>query len=221
MVKQFYMPIRIFIYEDNEHLRNSLSALFQWNNDYQLVLAKQNPATILEDLKSESPDVILMDIDMPLMDGVSAVKLLRANAIEIPVIMLTIFDDNENIYNAICTGANGYLLKNDFENVISAIRDVLNGGAPMTGSVARKVLQSFSKINPSKNSTLELLTERENQILQSLVKGMSYKMIADHSGLSIDTIRTHIKKIYKKLQVNSATEAIYKFTNERFLNILI
>ena len=123
--------------------------------------------------------------------------------------------DSDNMNNAICAGANGYLLKNDFENVISAIREVLKGGAPMTGSVARKILNSFSKSSPSKGNVPETLTEREIEILDLLVKGYSYKMMADKLQLSIDTIRTHIKKIYKKLQVNSATEAIYAFSKFR------
>ncbi|MFZ1516405.1 MAG: response regulator transcription factor, partial [Saprospiraceae bacterium] len=148
------------------------------------------------------------------MNGIEAVSLLRSNNRGTPVIMLTIFDDSDNIYNAICAGASGYLLKNDFEHVISAIKDVLNGGAPMTGSVARKVLQSFSKSSPAKSEKTEQLTTRECEILDELVRGCSYKMIADKLELSIDTIRTHIKKIYKKLQVNSATEAIYKISKQ-------
>ncbi|MBK9726750.1 MAG: response regulator transcription factor [Saprospiraceae bacterium] len=209
------MPIRIIIYEDNDHLRSSLCSLFMWNQDFEVLSAKANPSEVLNDIQEFNPDVILMDIDMPIMNGIEALGIIRGKQIEIPVIMLTIFDDNDNIYNAICAGANGYLLKNDFENVISAIREVLKGGAPMTGSVARKILNSFSKSSPSKGNVPETLTEREIEILDLLVKGYSYKMMADKLQLSIDTIRTHIKKIYKKLQVNSATEAIYAFSKFR------
>lgn len=209
------MPIRIIIYEDNDHLRSSLCSLFMWNQDFEVLSAKANPSEVLNDIQEFNPDVILMDIDMPIMNGIEALGIIRGKQIEIPVIMLTIFDDNDNIYNAICAGANGYLLKNDFENVISAIREVLKGGAPMTGSVARKILNSFSISSPSKGNVPETLTEREIEILDLLVKGYSYKMMADKLQLSIDTIRTHIKKIYKKLQVNSATEAIYAFSKFR------
>ncbi|MBK8485975.1 MAG: response regulator transcription factor [Saprospiraceae bacterium] len=209
------MLIRIIIYEDNDHLRSSLCSLFMWNQDFEVLSAKANPSEVLNDIQEFNPDVILMDIDMPIMNGIEALGIIRGKQIEIPVIMLTIFDDNDNIYNAICAGANGYLLKNDFENVISAIREVLKGGAPMTGSVARKILNSFSKSSPSKGNVPETLTEREIEILDLLVKGYSYKMMADKLQLSIDTIRTHIKKIYKKLQVNSATEAIYAFSKFR------
>lgn len=208
------MSVRIIIYEDSDHLRSSLCSLFHWNNEMEVMLAKPNPSEVLKDIEDFRPDVILMDIDMPVMNGIQAVTLIRSKELNIPIIMLTIFDDNEHIYDAICAGASGYLLKNDFENIISAIKDVLNGGAPMTGSVARKVLNSFAKASMVKKENIEQLTERENEILQELVKGCSYKMIADKLSLSIDTIRTHIKKIYKKLQVNSATEAIYKIANQ-------
>jgi DNA-binding NarL/FixJ family response regulator len=208
------MSVRIVIYEDSDHLRSSLCSLFQWNKEMEVMLAKPNPSEVLKDIDEYRPDVILMDIDMPVINGIEAVTLLRSNNLNLPIIMLTIFDDSEHIYNAICAGASGYLLKNDFENIISAIKDVLNGGAPMTGSVARKVLNSFARPSIVKKENIEQLTERENEILQELVKGCSYKMIADKLELSIDTIRTHIKKIYKKLQVNSATEAIYKITNK-------
>ena len=139
------MSVRIIIYEDSDHLRSSLCSLFQWNKEMEVMLAKPNPSEVLKDIDEYRPDVILMDIDMPVINGIEAVTLLRSNNLTLPIIMLTIFDDSEHIYNAICAGASGYLLKNDFENIISAIKDVLNGGAPMTGSVARKVLNSFAR----------------------------------------------------------------------------
>lgn len=211
------MPIKLFIYEDNEHLRNSLTYLFKFNQEFEAVVIKPNPSSVLNDYEKYRPDVILMDIDMPVMTGIEAVSKLRENRHDVPVIMLTVFDDGDNIFNAICAGANGYLLKNDFEHIIPAIRDVLKGGAPLTGSVARMVLSAFANKRPSKAAKLESLTDRENQILELLVLGFSYKMIADKLDLSLDTIRTHIKKIYKKLQVNSATEAVYKAKLEGLL----
>ncbi|MBK9631994.1 MAG: response regulator transcription factor [Saprospiraceae bacterium] len=215
------METKILIYEDNESLRNSLVAFLQFSKEYKIVASNENPSKILEDIKSYSPDLILMDIDMPILDGISAVSLMRANGLDIPVIMLTIFEDNENIYNAICAGASGYLFKNDLENIHDAIKDVLNGGAPLTGIVAKKIIQSFAGKKMETPVKHELLSEKENQILQELVKGQSYKMIADALHISIDTVRTHIKKIYKKLEVNSATEAIYKTKQNRIFGILL
>ncbi|MFN8279423.1 MAG: response regulator transcription factor [Saprospiraceae bacterium] len=204
------MSFRLLIYEDNENLRQSMNALFSLNPSYQLVECKSNPVDVLTDISQFQPEVILMDIDMPYMDGITALSTIRKAGIEIPVIMLTIFDDQDNIYKAICAGASGYILKHDLENIGPAIQDVLGGGAPMSGPIAKKVLSYFSGMPVEKKSLPENLTEREIEILNFLKKGLSYKMIAEECNLSIDTIRTHIKKIYKKLQVNSATEAIYK-----------
>jgi DNA-binding NarL/FixJ family response regulator len=165
----------------------------------------------MEDIKIFKPDVIIMDIDMPPSNGVEALKLLRKQYDTLPVIMLTVFEDNDNIINAICAGASGYLLKKDIEQLMPAIKDVLQGGAPMTSSVARKVLQLFPGKQEKKVNT-ESLTQRESEILNWLVKGYSYKMIATETNLNVETVRSHLKKIYRKLQVRSATEAVYKAT---------
>jgi DNA-binding NarL/FixJ family response regulator len=165
----------------------------------------------LEDLRKYDIAVILMDINMPIMTGIEAVKLIRSKFIETPVIMLTIFDDDENIYNAICAGANGYLLKSDLDRVSPAITEVLNGGAPLTGSVAKRILNNVrSPVTLSLNAPTSKLSPKETEILESLARGNSYKMISNELKLSIDTVRTHIRSIYKKLQVNSALEAINK-----------
>lgn len=181
----------------------------QWNSEFELVAAMPDATGILEDIKTFHPDVILMDIDMPPSNGVESLKVLRKQYEALPVIMLTVFEDNDNIINSICAGANGYLLKKDMEQIIPAIKDVLNGGAPMTSSVARKVLQLFPGKQEKKICT-ENLTHRESEILHWLVKGYSYKMIAGELNVNIETVRSHIKKIYKKLHASSATEAIYK-----------
>lgn len=209
------MPINILIYEDNENLSNSIKTMFQWNPDYIVVGALPHPKSILTDIKILSPDIILMDIDMPVLNGVDALRLIRHNGLTIPVIMLTVFEDDENILNAIQSGASGYLLKKNFDQIIPAILEVFSGGAPMSGSIARRVLQLFSKIKTAPVEADHLLSPREKQILDLLVKGFSYKMIAEQIEISIDTIRSHIKKIYRKLEVNSATEAIYRYTNQK------
>lgn len=202
--------IRVLLYEDNDNLRNSLASLLKLQADVELAAAMNNAQTVLIDIASFSPDVILMDIDMPGITGIEALKQLRQQHPDLAVIMLTVFEDNDHVFDAICAGASGYLLKKNIDQIIASIKDVLDGGAPMTGSIARKVLQLFPKpAAPSSDNDYQL-SVRENDLLQLLVKGYSYKMIADAMNISIETVRSHIKKIYRKLQVNSATEAIYK-----------
>jgi DNA-binding NarL/FixJ family response regulator len=198
----------ILIYDDNEALRISMEALISDHEDLNLLAAKPSAKRVVEDIREFEPDVILMDIDMPEINGVEAVKLIRKVNEHIPVIMLTVFDDNENIFNAICAGASGYILKRyASEEIPSAIRDVMSGGAPMTGSVARKVLQMVPVAKNEERENYDL-SKRETELLQLLVNGFSYKMIGFEMNISIDTVRSHIKKIYDKLHVHSATEAV-------------
>ncbi len=207
------MPLNILIYEDNIHLGASLHTLFDWNQEYKVLAVQTNPGSILTDLAVLKPDIILMDIDMPVMTGVEALKLIRKNNIQLPVIMLTVFEDDENIIEAIQSGANGYLLKKNVDRIIPAIQDVLSGGAPMSGYVARRVLELFAQRKNSNDTNTDFdLTVREKEILDLLVKGYSYKMMAGELDIAIDTVRNHIKKIYRKLEVNSATEAVYRYT---------
>lgn len=202
--------VRVLLYDDNESLRSSIRTMLTWNEAFEVVAAFPDSHHVVEDIMQYTPDVILMDIDMPPSNGIETVKVLRAKYPDLPVIMLTVFEDNDHIIDAICAGANGYLLKKDIDQVVSSIKDVLNGGAPMTSSVARKVLQLFPRRTPQVEDSTSSLTAREKEILNFLVKGYSYKMIASELSLSVDTIRTHIKNIYKKMQVSSATEAVYK-----------
>lgn len=201
----------MLIFEDNQNLRFSIETMLEWNADFNLLKAMPDANTVEETLKSYQPDVILMDIDMPGTNGINALKKIRASNQQVQVIMLTVFEDETNIFDAICAGANGYILKKNFDQIPTAIMDVMAGGAPMTSSIAKKVLSFIPKKPGNQNQTLELLTARETEILEYVVKGFSYKMIASELDISVETIRSHIKKIYKKLQVNSATEAIYKY----------
>jgi DNA-binding NarL/FixJ family response regulator len=210
------MAIKVLLYEDNEYLRVSLQAMLQFQNDIELMAAMPNAQTVLTDIDTLHPDVILMDIDMPKVNGIRALEITRQRYPDLPVIMLTVFEDNEHIYNAICAGANGYLLKKNFDQIVPAIKDVLNGGAPMTSSVAKQVL-AFLPRNVGATTAANQLSDRETQLLQLLVKGFSYKMIANQLNITLETVRTHIKKIYKKLQVNSATEAAYKAVHEKLI----
>lgn len=205
------MAINVLIFEDNNNLRFSIETMLEWNADFNLIKAMPDANSLDEILKTYHADVILMDIDMPGLNGIEALKKIRQQNLEVHVIMLTIFEDENNIFDAICAGANGYLLKKNFDQVPAAIMDVMAGGAPMTSSIAKKVLSFVPKKQINHQNTTELLTQRETQILEYVIKGFSYKMIASELQISIETIRSHIKKIYKKMQVNSATEAIYKY----------
>src|SRR5882757_8882536 len=172
------MPVRILMYDDHEALRQSMETLIREEPDMQMIAAMSNAETVETDVRELKPDVVLMDIDMPAVNGVSAVKRIRQVDASLPIIMLTVFDDNENIFNAICAGASGYMLKSyTMEELPAAIRDVLRGGAPMTGSVARKVLGMVPQVKGTEPESGGL-TLKETAILQYLVKGYSYEMIA-------------------------------------------
>lgn len=213
------MATKVLIYDDNIALRNSMQVLLQDMQGIDVVAAMPNASTVEEDLRVFNPDVILMDIDMPEVNGVEAVKLIRKLNNQLPVIMLTVFDDNENIFAAICAGASGYILKRyASEEIPAAIQNVLTGGAPMTGTVARKVLQMVPQAKTEQHEKSDL-SAKETAILQYLVNGYSYKMIAAEIGISIDTVRFHIKKIYDKLHVHSATEAVSKALKDQLLSL--
>jgi DNA-binding NarL/FixJ family response regulator len=213
------MAIKILLYDDNEALRVSMQALIQDDPGFELLAAMPNAETVATDIDTLNPQVILMDIDMPVVNGVQAVRTVRKLNKELPIIMLTVFDDNENIFNAICAGASGYILKRyATEEIANAIRNVISGGAPMTGSVARKVLQMVPQAKNEEQEKSDL-SARETTILQLLVNGFSYKMIATELKMSIDGVRFHIKKIYDKLHVHSATEAVSKALKNKLMSI--
>jgi DNA-binding NarL/FixJ family response regulator len=209
------MSIKVLLYEDNENLRKSVQTLLLWNDEFDVVAAMPDASSVKEDISILKPDMILMDIDMPGCNGVEAVKQLRSVDENLPVVMFTVFDDDENIFNAICAGANGYLLKKNIDQLPASIIDVMTGGAPMTSSVAKRVLTFIPKQKAEKSAEAENLSPREREILEYIVKGYSYKMIAAELNIATETVRSHIKKIYKKLQVNSATEAIYKYSKSQ------
>lgn len=204
------MPYRIIIYEDHPFLRKSFAELINSSDQFELVGAFENCDEVIEQMKALHPDVALMDIEMPGTGGLEGLRIIKKDFAYVQVIMLTVFDDNEKVLEAICAGASGYLLKKTLpEKILDAIQDVMDGGAPMTPVIAKKVLHLFPKAT-SEQSEFNKLTTKEQKVLQLLESGCSYKMIAGECDITIETVRTHIKHIYNKLQVHSATEAIKK-----------
>ncbi|MFM2393022.1 MAG: hypothetical protein RLZZ546_1004 [Bacteroidota bacterium] len=200
---------KILIYEDNNDLRKSLVKLLQMEESFEVVGHFENCVNIKSDIEKLHPSVIIMDIDMPYMTGVEGVVIAKQHFPEIEIIMHTIFEDNDHVFEAISSGANGYLLKNESnEKVISSIKDLLRGGAPMSSSIARKLLKHHQ--HKTKFTNTEALTPRELEIITELSKGLSYKMAAAKLFISIETVRSHCKKIYEKLQVHSLAEAVNK-----------
>lgn len=209
------MPTLI-LYEDNPLLRDSIQSMLVLHDSIKLLGAFESPLEVVNHIKELNPDLLLMDIDMPGMSGIEAVTKVRTINKNIPILMLTVFDDNQHVFDAICAGASGYLLKKHISaKLFSAIDEVMEGGAPMSPSIARMVLQAMQqkKINDNPYQ----LTPKEKEVLTSLSKGNSYKMIGVEQAISIDTVRSHIKKIYEKLHVHSQTEAVSKAIHEKLV----
>ncbi|MBC8046139.1 MAG: response regulator transcription factor [Fimbriimonadaceae bacterium] len=211
--------IRVVIFEDNKHYRESLYFIINGTPGYSCVGAWADCTDAIFQIKQSKPDVVLMDIEMPEMNGIDGVKKIKSEFRDLQILMQTVFDDDDNIFNAICAGASGYLLKNGTPSeLINAINDVYQGGSPMSTNVARKVLQLFQKFAPvyPDNENYNL-TSREKEILQLLVEGKSYKMIAVKYDIAYETVRSHMKHIYKKLHVESISEAILKVINQKII----
>jgi DNA-binding NarL/FixJ family response regulator len=208
------MTLSILLYEDNDLLRESIGSMLQLDNNFRVTGSFNNVMAAEKQVAELNPSIILMDIDMPGRTGIEALKAIRGAGIGIPVLMLTVFDDTQNVFDAICAGASGYLLKKHISSkLFDAIHEVMNGGAPMSPSIAHMVITSMQKsvANPYQ------LTTREQEILSSLSKGNSYKLIASDYAISVDTVRAHIKKIYEKMHVHSQTEAVSKAIKERLV----
>lgn len=199
--------IRVSIFDDNDSLRETLSLVFDATDDLIVTGQYAHALDAVTAVRRDQPDVILMDIDMPGRTGIEAVRLICQHQSPPKILMLTVFDDTERIFSAIQAGAVGYLLKKTSSGkLIESIRDVMQGGAVMTPSIALKVMEAFRQPKPNTYA----LTEKEKEVLQRLVAGDSYKLIADHCHMSMGTVRTHIVNIYEKLHVNSKSEAVVK-----------
>ncbi|MEX2592968.1 MAG: response regulator transcription factor [Anditalea sp.] len=209
--------IKLLIYEDNPQLREGLTMLIDGSEEFQVLGAFRNCSNVAYEVGAYKPDVILMDIDMPGVNGLEGLKIIRKQNTQVSILMLTVFDDNKNIFEALLNGANGYILKKTPPvKLLEYIQEASTGGAPMTASVAAQVLKMFSQINLPADHDYHL-SAREKQVLQLLVKGYSYKMIAAEMFIAIDTVRSHIKKIYEKLHVNSKSEAVAKAFRDRLV----
>jgi DNA-binding NarL/FixJ family response regulator len=209
--------VEVLIYEDNNDMREALEQLVQRTSGFKLLGAFPDCMAVEVQVKKFLPDVILMDIDMPGITGIQAVQMIRHFDIDVQILMLTVFDTNEKIFDALCAGASGYLLKKTTPSkIVEAINDVSSGGSPITPEIAKKVLGHFSR-QPLKTEKIYNLTKREKDILFCLTQGYSYKMIGTQLEISIDTVRFYIKQTYLKLQVNSAPEAIAKALREHIV----
>lgn len=211
------MAISVLLYEDNSNLLESVCSLLSLTDEFVVAGAFDNSLKVEEQVRKLQPDIILMDIDMPGRTGIEAVQKIRVFNTGAQIIMLTIFDDNNHVFDALRAGANGYLLKKNLsDKLIASMKEVLTGGAPMSPAIARMIVSQMQQEQPSQPDDYKL-TSREKDILSSLSKGNSHKMIADEAGISIETVRSHLKKIYEKLQVHSQTEALSKAFKERLV----
>ena len=213
------MGYSILIYEDNINLRQSLKLLLQSEPLFNVVGAFTHCDNVVNEIEELQAGLIIMDIDMPGIGGIKGVKKAKENYPDVKIIMHTVFDDDSRIFDCICAGADGYLLKNTTPvKLIEALQQVINGDVAMSPFVAQKVFQHFRKQNLPQKDPYNLTT-RELEILQLLVNGNSYKMIAGKSFISIDTVKKHLQNIYSKLHVNCGTEAVAKALKQKIVSI--
>ena len=208
------MPISISIVEDNDKLRGTLAKVIGRADGFRFATDYASAEDALADLPKVRPDVVLMDINLPGMNGVECVRKLKTLLPQTQVMMLTVYEDTENIFKALAAGANGYMLKRTpTKELIEAIREMQRGGSPMTTHIARLVVQSFQKpaAPASSGGDLAELSEREQQVLDLLAQGLIYKEIAEKLNIGYETVHTYIRRIYEKLQVRTRTEAVAKF----------
>lgn len=203
-------PIAVALVEDQRPLREGLTTLVAGTDGFRVVGSYGSMEAALDGLPSARPEVMLLDIELPGMSGIEGVRQLRSRAPEVQVLMLTVFGDDERVFEAICAGASGYLLKDTPPaRLLDAIRELAQGGAPMSPEIARKVVRMFQQTAPPREAPGGL-SPREVQILRLLADGHSYKTAAAELGISPDTVRFHIRHIYEKLHVHSKSEAVLK-----------
>jgi DNA-binding NarL/FixJ family response regulator len=205
------MPIKVAIVDDDDGIRASLATLIRRAPALRLVGDYQDAEVALKGIPRQTPDVVLMDINLPGMNGVECVRQLKASLSKVQFLMLTVYEDSDSLFNSLKAGASGYLLKRTASaRLLEAIRDVHRGGSPMTPQLARRVVQYFSKPAGGESSVAQL-TPGERDFLDQLAKGYAYKEIADRLTISIDTVRSYVRTVYEKLHVHSRTEAVVKY----------
>ncbi len=215
------MGLRIAIFDDNKNILESISMLLGTEPDFEVVGMYSHVLDCMENIDECKPDIILMDIEMPGMTGIEAVQLVKKKYPSLLVLMQTVFEDDDRVFDSICAGASGYILKNDINSkLVDSIKEIQFGGSPMSPSIARKVLSKMQEhakvIRPPEAPDYDL-TAREKDVLGCITEGLSHKMCADKLNISYETVRTHVKNIYEKLHVASATEAVIKAINEKIV----
>lgn len=209
--------IKVSLVEDDPDVRASLASMIDGTPGFQCQATYPDGPTALKSIPGNRPDVVLMDINLPGMLGTECVRKLKALTPDVPVLMLTVYDDSEQIFKSLMAGATGYLLKRTAKDkLLEAIREITSGGAPMSRQIARRVVQYFQEVSqlpatPQRAPEIETLTEREGQVLALLAKGHAYKEIADLLNISFETVRSYVRTIYDKLHVHSRTEATLKY----------
>lgn len=215
------MSLRIAIFDDNKNIRESITLLLKTVPQFEVVGSFSHVLDCVDDIKECNPDIVLMDIEMPGMTGIEAVKAIKKDLPHVQILMQTVFEDDDRVFDSICAGASGYILKNHLNTrLIESIQEIQFGGSPMSPTIARKVLGKLQQIPqhvvPEKAPDYQL-TPREKEVLTCLVNGLSYKMIGAELNISYETVRSHVKKIYEKLHVASLTEVVAKAINQRIV----
>ena len=211
--------IKVLLYEDNPQLREGLTMLIDGSDGFTVLASYKNCDNVTDEVKAWNPDVILMDIDMPGTNGIEGLKLIRSQNSTVKILMLTVFDDNKNVFDAIRNGANGYILKKSSPaKLLDAISELVDGGAPMSSQIAMKVVTAFKDLPvqeaiapTSQADDIAILSRREKEILEWLAQGKIYKEIGKELNISAETVRKHVYHIYEKLHVNNRVEAVNKF----------
>ena len=211
----------VVIFDDNNEVRYAVFMLINSSKDFRLVGGYSSAVDCIENITYTKPDIILMDIEMPGLNGIKAVKLIKEKFPDTSIIMQSGYDDNEKVFESICNGASGYILKNDMaDKLLDYLEEIKNGGAPMSPTIAMKVLNRMKEVEiesrPIETKDYNL-TQREREVLTYIYNGFNHKQITEKLFISYDTVRSHVKKIYEKLHVASKTEAMVKVKKERIL----
>jgi DNA-binding NarL/FixJ family response regulator len=209
--------LNVVIFEDNPHLRDSLCILMSTSSNFKVTSAYADTRNLLKNIEQNVPDLIIMDIEMPGMNGIDATRIIKQHYPQVRIMILTVFDDDDKIFQSLCAGGSGYLLKSSTpDQILQGLRDVYNSGASLSPAVAERMVRFFQN-NVSFEKPDYSLTIKEKELLHHMVEGKSYKMISDAMKISLETVKFHIKNIYRKLHVNSSSEAIVKAIKQKII----